>query len=63
MARLVASLAPDGMPSMAQDRLARRPSEVEEFSGALIPRAARHKILVPTCQWLYDEMHRIEAAY
>lgn len=63
MVRLVASLAPDGMPSMAQDRLARRPSEVEEFSGALIPRAALHKILVPTCQWLYDEMHRIEAGY
>lgn len=63
MASLIETLDPAGMPSMAQDRLNRKPSEVEEFAGALIERAARHGILVPTNRWLYEEVRRIEGEY
>lgn len=63
MASLMETLDPAGMPSMAQDRLNRKPSEVEEFAGALIERAARHGILVPTNRWLYEEIGRIEGEY
>lgn len=63
MAELMATLDPAGMPSMAQDRISRKPSEVEEFSGALIARAERHNILVPTNRWLYEQVKRIEGEY
>lgn len=63
MAGLIPGLDPDGMPSMAQDRLAGRPSEVEEFAGQVVARAARHGILVPTNEWLYQQVHQIEAGY
>lgn len=63
MAALMASLDPDGMPSMAQDRINRKPSEVAEFSGTLIERAERHGILVPTNRWLYERIRAIEEGY
>ena len=63
LAALMATLDPAGMPSMAQDRLAKRPSEVEEFAGAVIAHAERHGILVPTNRWLYQRVREIEAAY
>ena len=63
MARLVASLDPAGMPSMAQDRINRRPTEVEEFSGTIIRLAEKHGILVPTNRWLYGRIHEIEAGF
>ena len=63
MVGLIATLDPEGMPSMAQDRLAGRPSEVAEFSGALIERAERHGILVPMNRWLNARIHEIEATY
>ncbi len=63
MAALMASLDPDGMPSMAQDRINRKPSEVAEFSGTLIERAERHGILVPTNRWLNERIREIEAGY
>ena len=63
MAELIASLEPDGMPSMAQDRINRKPTEVEEFSGTIIARAERHGILVPTNRWLYDRIRATEAGF
>lgn len=63
MVELMGTLDPAGMPSMAQDRINRRPSEVEEFSGTLIARAERHNILVPTNRWLYEQVKRIEGEY
>lgn len=33
---------PDGMPSMRQDVLAKRPTEVEEFAGVVRARAKKH---------------------
>lgn len=57
------SLTPDGLPSMAQDRINRKPSEVEEFAGTIIRLAERHGILVPQNRWLYRRVHEIEATY
>lgn len=63
MAALVASLDADGMPSMAQDRINRRRTEVEEFSGTVIRLAREHGILVPHNEWLYDRIREIEAEF
>ena len=63
MARLIATLDPAGMPSMAQDRIARRRTEVEEFSGTICRLATKHGILVPTNQWLYQRIREIEGSW
>ena len=63
MADLVASLEPDGLPSMAQDRINRKPTEVEEFAGTIIRLAEKHGILVPTNRWFYGRIHEIEASF
>lgn len=63
MAELIASLDPAGMPSMAQDRINKRPTEVEEFAGTVIRRAEAAHILVPQNRFLYDQIKAIEAAY
>lgn len=63
MAALTASIDPNGMPSMAQDRINRKPTEVEEFSGTIIRLAEAHGILVPTNRWLYQRICELEAEY
>ncbi len=63
MFELIASLEPDGLPSMAQDRINRKPTEVEEFAGTVIRLAERHGILVPTNRFLYERIREIEASY
>lgn len=63
MAELEASLDPAGLPSMAQDRINRKPSEVEEFSGTILRLAEKHHILVPQNRWLYDKICEIERNY
>ena len=50
MVELLETLDPAGMPSMAQDRIARRKTEVEEFSGTICRLAAEHGIEVPQRQ-------------
>ena len=63
MAALIASLDPEGMPSMAQDRINGKPTEVEEFSGTVIRLAERHGLLVPTNRWLYERIRELEAGF
>ena len=63
MVALTASIDPNGMPSMAQDRINRKPTEVEEFSGTIIRLAEAHGILVPTNRWLYQRIRELEAEY
>ena len=63
MAELIASLDPDGMPSMAQDRINGRRTEVEEFSGTIVRLAERHGILVPTNRWLYARIRELEEGF
>lgn len=60
---LLDTLAPDGMPSMRQDGLARRPSEVELFSGAVIKKGEQYGVDVPVNRELYREIRRLEAEY
>lgn len=60
---LIRTLSPTGMPSMRQDGIARRPSEVEMFSGALRKMAAKHGIPVPVNDWLYERIRELEAGY
>ena len=51
------------MPSMAQDRINHKLTEVEEFAGTIIRLAEQHDILVPTNRWLYDRIRTIEASW
>ena len=61
--KIIASLAPDGTPSMGQDRLAGRKSEVELFSGTVIRLGKETNTPVPINQMLYDKIMAIEAEY
>lgn len=61
--KLMAELDPKGMPSMAQDRINRKHSEVETFAGTVLKLAQKHQVEVPVNRWLYDEVKRIEAEY
>ena len=63
MFELCASMAPDGMPSMAQDRVARRPTEVEEFSGTICRLGQKHHVLTPQNAWLRERVRQIEASW
>lgn len=60
---LLKTFSPDATPSMGQDRINKRPSEVELFAGTVIRLAEKHGILVPTNEYLYRRVHEIEAAY
>ena len=61
--QLVKTLDPQAMPSMRQDGLAHRPSEVELFAGAIRALAKKHGILVPANDFLYARIRDMEAAY
>ena len=63
MVELLEALDPAGMPSMAQDRIARRTTEVEECSGNICRLAAEHSIEVPQNEWLYQRIREIEASW
>ncbi len=53
MVHLIEGIDPAGMPSMAEDRIARRKTEVDEFAGTICRLAAKHDIQVPQNDWLY----------
>ena len=60
---LLKTFSPQATPSMGQDRINKRHSEVELFAGTVIRLAEKHGILVPTNEYLYRRVHEIEAAY
>lgn len=60
---LIDTLSPDGMPSMRQDGLAERPSEVALFSGILIEKSETYGIDAPVNRALYRRIREIEGAY
>lgn len=62
-AALVDTLNPDGMPSMRQDGLARRYSEVDFFAGTVIEKAKKYGLSVPVNEMLYEKVKKIEAGY
>ena len=53
----------DGMPSMLQDVLAGRLTEVEEFAGIVRRISAKHGLPTPANDFYYDRIRRIEAEY
>lgn len=63
MVQLIEGLDGVGMPSMAQDRIAHRKTEVEEFSGTICRLARKHDIEVPQNEWLYERIRAIESTW
>lgn len=61
--KLAETLNPEGMPSMRQDGLAKRLSEVELFSGTLIRKAEALGVDVPVNRELYKTVREIESTY
>ena len=57
------SLAPDATPSMGQDRINRRPSEVDLFAGTVLRFGEKHGIPVPANEFLFRRVREIEAEY
>ncbi|MCD8100596.1 MAG: ketopantoate reductase family protein [Oscillospiraceae bacterium] len=60
---LVEILDPNGYPSMAQDRKARRISEADTFAGRVIALGESLGVPTPVNRMLYDRIKAIEAAY
>lgn len=63
MVDIIANLDPNGMPSMAQDRINRKRTEVALFAGTIIERAERHGLLVPQNRWLLERVREIESSW
>ena len=60
--RLMDTLSPKGMPSMRQDSLAGRRTEVELFAGTVCRLAERHGLSVPVNRMLYRRIRQMEDA-
>ena len=60
---LLKTLSPEGVPSMRQDGIAHRPSEVEMFSGTVRRLAAKHGLSVPVNDMLYEKIKDMESTY
>ncbi len=60
---LIDNMNPNGMPSMRQDGLAHRKSEVDLFAGTVIVLANKHNIDAPVNQKIYDIVMKMESAY
>lgn len=61
--KVISGLAHEGLPSMRQDALAKRPSEVELFAGTILRLAAKHGVPAPANRHYYDKIKAIEAGY
>ena len=60
---LVDTLDPDGMPSMRQDGLTHRYSEVELFAGTVVKKAEKYNLEVPVNRELYEKVKKLEERY
>ncbi|MCO7127228.1 ketopantoate reductase family protein [Sporolactobacillus shoreicorticis] len=56
-------LNPEGMPSMRQDTLQNRPTEVDLFAGTIRKLGKKHGIPTPVNDFLYKRIRAIEASY
>lgn len=54
---------PEGMPSMRQDVLAKRLTEVDEFAGVVRQRAKKYGLPTPANDFFYTRIRKIEAGY
>lgn len=57
------TLKPDSCPSMRQDALARRKSEVELFAGTVLQLAAKHQVPAPANEFFYQRIQELETGY
>lgn len=61
--KIIRTLSPTGVPSMRQDGIAKRYSEVEMFAGTVKRLAAKKGISTPANDLLYDKIKEIELRY
>ena len=61
--KVLRGLSPEGLPSMRQDAMAKRKSEVELFAGTIIRLGAKHNVPTPINQRYYDIIRAMEAKY
>ena len=61
--KVLRGLSPEGLPSMRQDSLAKRKSEVELFAGTIIRLGVKHNVPAPVNQRYYDIIKAMEAKY
>lgn len=57
------ALDQNSTPSMGQDRINKKKSEVEMFAGTMLELGRKHGIPVPANAFLYRRVHEIEAEY
>jgi 2-dehydropantoate 2-reductase len=57
------ALSPEGMPSMRQDTLQHRLTEVDLFAGTIRRLGKKHGIPTPVNDFLYTRLREIEASY
>lgn len=60
---VLAPMSPDAMPSMRQDTLAHRKTEVDLFAGTVIRLGKECGIPTPVNQFLYDRIKEIESKF
>ena len=60
---VIDALAPDSKPSMRQDGLAHRKTEVDMFAGAVIAMAGRFGMNVPVNQEIYQKVKEMEKSW
>lgn len=63
LAAAMPTFNPEGMPSMRQDVLAKRPTEVEEFAGVVRRLSQKHGLPTPANDFFYARIREIEAGY
>lgn len=57
---ILKTLDPDGVPSMRQDGIAKRKTEVDMFAGTVIDIAKKHGIAVPVNERIYKTVKKME---
>ncbi|MEH7013085.1 ketopantoate reductase family protein [Neobacillus niacini] len=60
---VLATLSPEGKPSMAQDLEALRYSEVPLFAGTVLEMSEKHRVPTPVNKKLYDTIKSVESTY
>lgn len=60
---ILQQLNPESIPSMRQDSLQKRKTEVDMFSGTVLELAEKHGIPTPVNEFLYCRIKEIEASY
>lgn len=61
--KVISNLSPYGKTSMLQDVEAKRPTEVDLFSGTIIKLGKKHNIKTPINDYLYNKIKELESSY